>query len=104
MCLWDIHIRDLGSIIPKPSLIPKSMMAGVSRAQDLFAIGERVCAIVVGMNPDCTRISVSTAELEPNDGDMLKDKVRQTLYPMPSRLAARTVVRLLQSWSPNAAC
>ena len=35
-----------------------------------------MCAIVVGMNPDCTRISVSTAELEPNDGDMLKDKVR----------------------------
>ena len=51
----------------------------MSRAQDLFAIGERVCAIVVGMNPDCTRISVSTAELEPNDGDMLKDKVRHML-------------------------
>ena len=51
------------------------MLAGGFSAQDLFAIGERVCAIVVGMNPDCTRISVSTAELEPNDGDMLKDKV-----------------------------
>ena len=61
--------------MPEPSLSFKFVMAGVFCAQDLFAIGERVCAIVVGMNPDCTRISVSTAELEPNDGDMLKDKV-----------------------------
>ena len=71
MCLWDISalgVRDPWS--PYPPSTP-----GVPRAQDLFAIGERVCAIVVGMNPDCTRISVSTAELEPHDGDMLKDKV-----------------------------
>ena len=27
-------------------------------------------------NSDCPRISVSTADLEPNDGDMLTDKVR----------------------------
>ncbi len=48
------------------------MLAG---AQALFEEGDRVRALVVGMNPDCTRISLSTAELEVEDGDMLKYKV-----------------------------
>ncbi|KAK9843671.1 hypothetical protein WJX81_001927 [Elliptochloris bilobata] len=48
--------------------------AHVADPADTFAIGERVRAIVVGMNPDGTRVSISTAELEPEDGDMLVDK------------------------------
>lgn len=47
----------------------------------MFEVGERVRALIVGMNPDGTRVSLSTAELEPNDGDMLEDKARLRAAP-----------------------
>jgi hypothetical protein len=49
---------------------------GRAGAQQLFEVGERVHALIVGMNPDGTRISLSTAELEAGDGDMLENKAR----------------------------
>ena len=43
--------------------------------QDVFKVGEKVRAVILGMDDDFTRISLSTAELEENDGDMVEDKV-----------------------------
>jgi hypothetical protein len=64
---------------------------GCAGAQQLFEVGERVHALIVGMNPDGTRISLSTAELEAGDGDMLENKARgqsATHQPNPLGMAA----------------
>ena len=45
-------------------------------AQDVLAVGEHVRCVVLGMEDDFSRISLSTAELEEHDGDMKRDKVR----------------------------
>ena len=37
--------------------------------------GDRIKAVVLGMDDDYRRISLSTAELEPEDGDMITNKV-----------------------------
>lgn len=47
-------------------------------AQELFELEERVRAIVLGMEDDFSRISCSTAHLEEEPGDMVKD--RQYVY------------------------
>ena len=39
-------------------------------------MGEHVRCVVLGMEDDFSRISLSTAELEEHDGDMKRDKVR----------------------------
>ncbi len=44
--------------------------------QDVFQIGERVRCLVMGMDENFTRISLSTAELEVREGDIMYDKVR----------------------------
>ena len=44
--------------------------------QEIFHLGERVRCLVMGMDDNFTRISLSTAELEEQNGDMLFDKVR----------------------------
>lgn len=43
--------------------------------QDVFRLGERVRCLVMGMDDNFTRISLSTAELEERDGDIMFDKV-----------------------------
>lgn len=43
--------------------------------QDVFTIGERVRCLVMGMDDNFTRISLSTAELEENEGDIMFEKV-----------------------------
>lgn len=43
--------------------------------QDVFQIGERVRCLVMGMDDNFTRISLSTAELEENEGDIMFEKV-----------------------------
>ena len=45
-------------------------------AQDVLSVGEHVRCVVLGMEDDFSRISLSTAELEEHDGDMKRDKVR----------------------------
>lgn len=42
----------------------------------VFSAGDRVRCLVMGLDPDYSNISLSTAELEPADGDMLADKQR----------------------------
>ena len=42
--------------------------------QDVFQVGERVRCLVMGMDENFTRISLSTAELEVNEGDIMFDK------------------------------
>ena len=48
----------------------------VRGVQDVFTIGERVRCLVMGMDDNFTRISLSTAELEENEGDIMFEKVR----------------------------
>lgn len=43
--------------------------------QDVFRVGDRIRALVIGMDSNYCRISLSTAELEVQDGDMLVDPV-----------------------------
>lgn len=43
--------------------------------QDIFQIGDRVCAMLIAMDEGFQRISLSTAELEATPGDMLYSKV-----------------------------
>ena len=47
--------------------------ARVRSVESLFAPGDRIRALVVGMDDDGGRISLSTAEIEATDGDMLRD-------------------------------
>ena len=42
--------------------------------QGVFSLGERICCLVMGLDPDYSNISLSTAELEPEDGAVLRDK------------------------------
>ena len=43
--------------------------------QDVFQVGERVRCLVMGMDDNFTRISLSTAEIEENEGDIMFEKV-----------------------------
>ncbi|KAA6425999.1 MAG: 30S ribosomal S1 [Trebouxia sp. A1-2] len=53
------------------SNISRSRVESVS---DVFQIGERVRCLVMGMDENFTRISLSTAELEVREGDIMYDK------------------------------
>lgn len=44
----------------------------VRRVDEVFAVGDRVHALVMGIDEGYTNISLSTAELEVDDGDMLR--------------------------------
>lgn len=46
----------------------------VDRAQAVFELGEEITCLVMGLDPDYSNISLSTAELEPEDGMLLTDK------------------------------
>lgn len=48
----------------------------VRRVDDIFAIGDRVHCLVMGIDEGYTNISLSTAELEVEDGDMLTDPAK----------------------------
>lgn len=48
--------------------------ARVESVADVFQLGERVRCLVMGMDDNFTRISLSTAELEENEGDIMFDK------------------------------
>ena len=48
----------------------------VDNPRSVFSVGDRVSALVMGVELDYSNISLSTAELEPEDGDMLKSKER----------------------------
>eukprot|EP00884_Botryococcus_braunii_P006874 jgi/Botrbrau1/16188/Bobra.0342s0005.1 len=47
--------------------------ARVDATKDVFKVGDQIRALVIGMDSNYCRISLSTAELELNDGDMLSD-------------------------------
>lgn len=47
--------------------------ARVDSTKDVFKVGDRIRALVIGMDSNYCRISLSTAELEVQDGDMLAD-------------------------------
>jgi ribosomal protein S1 len=51
------------------------MWHGLCMSQDVFAVGERVRALLIGMDQGFQRISLSTADLEATPGDMLFNKV-----------------------------
>lgn len=42
--------------------------------QDVFTVGEKVKCILMGMDPDYSNISLSTAELEIEEGDITKNR------------------------------
>lgn len=44
--------------------------------QDVLAVGDKIKAVILGMDDDFSRISLSTADLEEEAGDMTRDKVR----------------------------
>lgn len=44
--------------------------------QDVFEEGERVRCLIINVDQESQRISLSTADLEETTGDMLMDKVR----------------------------
>lgn len=54
--------------------------------QDIFSVGDRVRAMLIGMDEGFSRISLSTAELEATPGDMLFLKVRLSLEHPESSL------------------
>jgi len=56
--------------------------------QDVLAVGEHVRCVVLGMEDDFSRISLSTAELEEHDGDMKRDKVRPRMPRLCTAIAA----------------
>ena len=45
----------------------------VQNVADHFAEGDRVRAVVIGMDEGFTRISLSTRDLEAHEGDMMRD-------------------------------
>ena len=51
--------------------------------QHLFNVGERVRCVVVNIDKSSRRLSLSTAVLEENKGDMLVDKVASLLESHP---------------------
>lgn len=53
--------------------VSNTSRARVGSPADVFAVGDRVRALVVGMDGDGRRLSLSTAEVEAADGDMLRD-------------------------------
>lgn len=50
--------------------------AHVENTRDLFEVGERVHAVVSGVDFERRRVNLSTAEIEPEAGDMLFSKAR----------------------------
>lgn len=64
--------------------------------QDVFQIGERVRCLVMGMDDNFTRISLSTAELEENEGDIMFEKV----LPACSTVHARSTLFLGSQHEP----
>jgi hypothetical protein len=46
--------------------------------QSVLSVGDRIRALIIGMDNNYTRISLSTAELEERDGDMMLDRVRHS--------------------------
>lgn len=48
---------------------------GCGKVQDVFQVGDRVRCLLLELEEDYARISLSTAELEANNGDMMVDPV-----------------------------
>lgn len=66
-CVWRLQRKAPGLLL---------MRAPVSVCpQEVFQVGDRVRAVVLSQE-DYSRFSLSTAELEEQPGDMLRDKVR----------------------------
>ena len=57
-----------------PDTIVKSVSSAA--AQEIFAEGDRVRCMLLGMDEGFSRISLSTADMERQPGDMLFDRVR----------------------------
>eukprot|EP00803_Ostreobium_quekettii_P001694 evm.model.scf_2257.2 EVM.evm.TU.scf_2257.2 scf_2257:17261-25571(+) len=79
------RVLDWGAFIgvdgtQESALIHKSNISKgrFSRVSDVFEVGDRVCAVILGLEEDFSRISCSTAALEQEPGDMVKD--RQYVY------------------------
>ena len=51
-------------------------MRALHALQDVFEEGERVRCLIINVDQESQRISLSTADLEETTGDMLMDKVR----------------------------
>lgn len=46
----------------------------VDQVEDVLEVGDKIKAVILGMDSDFSRISLSTADLEANHGDMITDK------------------------------
>jgi len=84
---WGVFIGIDGTY--ESALIHRSNMTKgrFSRVEELFELDDRVSAIVLGMEDDYSRISCSTAHLEEEPGDMVKDK--QYVFDHAEEQAAR---------------
>ena len=47
--------------------------------QELFHKGEKIRSLIANIDPDKQRLGLSTAEIEPESGDMLFNKVRSPI-------------------------
>jgi len=61
----------------------------------VLAVGEHVRCVVLGMEDDFSRISLSTAELEEHDGDMKRDKVCTRKPSLPLRMTCTAAARIV---------
>lgn len=71
----DVHLRPGPEPVFVMSLNSNISLIYLRHIQDVFKIGDKVRAVILGMDEDFTRISLSTAELEEKDGDMVENKV-----------------------------
>ena len=58
-----------------PSVGVHLLRLRLSLPQDVLEVGDKIKAVILGMDSDFSRISLSTADLEANHGDMITDKV-----------------------------
>ena len=64
--------------------------------QNVFSTGDKVRCLVMGLDPDYSNISLSTAELEPKDGDMLSNK--QCVWDAAGERRPLSAHRLCSYW------
>jgi len=78
-----VHLRDVfhigGRVRAVMPMVPLSLHFSngpLVLLQDVFQIGDRVRSVILSLEDDWSRLSLSTGELEATAGDMLTDPVR----------------------------
>lgn len=71
---WGVFVELDNTRLSSLLHISNISQVNVPSIEDVFAMGDRVCAVVISMEADFRRISLSTADLERTAGDMLVDK------------------------------